>query len=184
MKTSDESSVLIQKIMRVSTINAWSVLFIAGTFAVLSMLALSFPGVAVGVAVAIAGPLELHGQKRLEDNPMQARTWMMGSQLWLMTCVLIYCSWRVLSLDPDNPFVVFGDAAQVFELVQIFGIPRAYLASLFVQAFYITYGLIAGLTLIFQGGLTLYYRARIGRLAHAISATDSVRKSATVSQDA
>ena len=92
---------------------------------------------------------------------------MIGSQIWLIVCVLSYCAWRLLSLDPDNPFVVFGEAAQVFELVAIFGIPKAYLASLFVQAFYITYGLIAVLTLIFQGGLALYYRSRIGRLMRA-----------------
>ena len=167
MQTTDDHALLSQKIIRISTINAWSVTFIAGTFALLSLLALSVPGVVVGVAVAAAGPLELYGQKRLETDPGQARTWMVGSQVWLMICVLSYCAWRMLSLDPDNPFVVFGDAAQVFELVAIFGIPQAYLASLFVQAFYITYGLIAALTLLFQGGLALYYRSRIGRLMRA-----------------
>ena len=167
MKTTDDHVLLYQKVMRVSTINAWSVSFIAGAFALLSLLGLSIPGVLVGIAVAAAGPIELYGQKRLEADPRRARTWMMGSQIWLMVCVLSYCTWRVLSLDPDNPFVVFGDAAQVFELVAIFGIPQAYLASLFIQAFYITYGLIAVLTVLFQGGLALYYRSRIGRLVRA-----------------
>ena len=167
MKTTDEPSVLYKKIMRISTINAWSVTVIAGAFTLLNLLSLSVPGILVGAAVTIAGPLELHGQKILQTEPERARQRMIGSQIWLIVCVLSYCAWRLLSLDPDNPFVVFGEAAQVFELVAIFGIPKAYLASLFVQAFYITYGLIAALTLIFQGGLALYYRSRIGRLIRA-----------------
>jgi len=167
MKTTDETSVLYQRIMRISTINAWSVTIIAGCFTGLSLLGMSIPGVIVGAAVTTAGPLELHGLKQLEADPSRARPWMVGSQVWLMACVVSYCAWRLLSLDPDNPFVVFGDAAQVLELVAIFGIPEAYLASLFVQAFYITYGLIAALTLIFQGGLAVYYRSRIGRLMRA-----------------
>ena len=167
MKTTDEPSVLVQKIMRISTINAWSVTFIAGAFAVLSLLGLSVAGVVVGVAVAASGPIELSGNRVLQTDPAQARKRMVASQLWLMICVLSYCAWRLLSLDPENPFVVFGDAAQVFELVAILGIPKAYLAPLFIQAFYITYGLIAGLTILVQGGLAVYYASRIGRLIDA-----------------
>ena len=169
MNTTEDPPVLRQKIMRISNINAWSVTFIAGAFAVLSLLALSVAGVVVGLAVAAAGPLELSGNKLLQTHPTQARKRMVGSQLWLMLCVLSYCAWRLLSLDPENPFVVFGDAAQVFELVAIFGIPQAYLASLFIQAFYITYGLIAGLTILLQGGLAVYYRSRINRLIRTSS---------------
>ena len=174
MDMTNEVNQLTEKIMRISTINAWSVTFIAGAFTVLSLLALSVPGVVVGAAVAAAGPTELYGQRKLEDDPRTARTWMVGSQIWLMVCVLSYCAWRLLSLDPENPFVVFGDAAQVFELVEVFGIPQSYLASLFIQAFYITYGLIAALTLLFQGGLAMYYRSRIGRLLPTIAASPPI----------
>jgi hypothetical protein len=48
--------------------------------------------------------------------------------------------------------------------VEIMGISAAELEHLFVQAYRLTYGLIAGLTVLFQGGLALYYRSRIGRL--------------------
>jgi len=164
MNTHEDPSARLQRIRRISTVNAWSVTVLAGSFTVLNLLGLSLPGVLVGAAVTAAGPIELHGLKRLEADPGRARTWMVGSQVWLIVCVLTYCVWRLLSLDPDNPFEVFGDAAQVFELVEVFGIPKAYLASLFIQAFYITYGLVAGLTLLVQGGLSVYYASRIGHL--------------------
>ena len=159
-----DAAPLVQRIARISTVNAWSVTILAGSFTVLSLLGMSIAGVIVGAAVTAAGPIELFGLKQLHTDPSRARRWMMASQLWLILCVLTYCTWRLLSLDPDNPFEVFGDASQVFELVEMFGIPKAYLASLFIQAFYITYGLVAGLTLLVQGGLTVYYGTRIDRL--------------------
>ncbi len=164
METTDESQALTRKILRISKLNAWSVTIIAGTFTFLSLLGLSLAGITVGLAVTIAGPIEMRGHRKLANHEPDARRWMVGSQVWLMACVLAYCSWRLMSLDPENPFAVFGDAAQVFALVEAMGLPMEQLRTLFVQAFTITYALIAGLTVLFQGGLALYYRSRIGKL--------------------
>ena len=171
METADESAALTRKITRISSINAWSVMVIAGGFTLLSVLGWSVAGIVVGAAVTGAGVIELHGQKALQTDPARARQWMVGSQVWLTTGVLGYCIWRLVSLDPDDPFAVFGDAAQLFQLVELMGLSRAQLSSLFIQAYYITYGLIAGLTLLFQGGLALYYWSRIGRLVRSCGHT-------------
>ena len=174
METNTETSVLTRKIMRISAINAWSVTIIAGAFTLLSLVGLSIAGVVVGAAVTAAGFMEMHGQKSLQSDPSQARQWMVGSQVWLMSCVLGYCGWRLLMLDPSNPFAVFGEeAGQLMQLIDIMGITSAELERLFIQAYRITYGLIAALTVLFQGGLALYYRSRIGRLVDAHTSTDS-----------
>jgi hypothetical protein len=165
METTDESSALTRKIMRISKINAWSVTLISGSFTLLSLLGWSVAGIVVGAAVTAAGLIELHGQKALQTDPARARTWMVGSQVWLLICVLSYCGWRLMMLDPADPFAVFGsEAGQLLQMVEIMGISAAELEHLFVQAYRLTYGLIAGLTVLFQGGLALYYRSRIGRL--------------------
>jgi hypothetical protein len=175
METTDESSVLTRRIMRISKINAWSVTLIAGGFTLLSLIGLSVAGIVVGAAVTSAGLIELHGQKTLQTDPARARTWMVGSQVWLLTGVLSYCGWRLMMLDPANPLAVFGsEAGQLLQMVEIMGISSAELEHLFVKAYRITYGLIAALTVLFQGGLALYYRSRIGRLIAAHTATKAV----------
>ena len=174
METSDELAALTRRVMRISLINAWSVTLIAGSFTALSLLGLSLAGVIVGAAVTAAGPIELHGRKALQTNVTQARGWMVGSQVWLMSCVLGYCGWRLMMLDPADPFAVFGaEAGQLMQMVDIVGISSAELERLFIQAYRITYGLIAGLTVLFQGGLALYYRSRIGRLMDSDKPTDT-----------
>lgn len=161
--------------MRISKINAWSVTLIAGFFTLLSLIGLSVAGIVVGAAVTAAGIIELQGQKALQTDPARARLWMVGSQVWLLTGVLSYCGWRLMMLDPADPLAVFGsEAGQLLQMVEIMGISSAELEHLFVQAYRITYGLIAGLTVLFQGGLALYYRSRIGRLIAAHPSTEAV----------
>jgi len=62
----------------------------------------------------------------------------------------------------------------LLQMVEIMGIPPAHLEQLFVQSYRITYGLIAALTVLFQGGLALYYRSRIGRLEAIQASTKAV----------
>ncbi len=165
MEPSDETAALRRRIMRLSSFNAWSVTLIAGCFTLLSLLGLSVPGIIVGAAVTASGPIEFQGQKALQTDVAQARLWMVGSQVWLMVCVMGYCGWRLMLLDPADPFAVFGEeAGQLLQLVEVMGISTAELEHLFVRAYRLTYGLIAGLTVLFQGGLALYYNSRIGRL--------------------
>jgi hypothetical protein len=49
-------------------------------------------------------------------------------------------------------------------LVEIAGISMEELGDLFVQIYTYTYGAVAALTVVFQGGLGLYYWVRVGRL--------------------
>jgi len=183
MKEPDDKAALEQRILRISNINAWSVTLIAGGFTLLSLLGWSVAGIVVGAAVTTAGVMELHGQKALRTDPSRARQWMVGSQVWLLTGVLSYCGWRLTMLDPADPFSVLGEAGQLLHMVELMGVSAAELEHLFVQAYRITYGLIMGLTVLFQGGLALYYRSRIGRLAAAHAPTEAVSPRPAIPSD-
>ena len=58
-----DAAPLVQRIARISTVNAWSVTILAGSFTVLNLLGMSIAGVIVGAAVTAAGPIELFGLK-------------------------------------------------------------------------------------------------------------------------
>ena len=172
MKEPDDKAALEQRILRISNINAWSVTLIAGSFTLLSLLGWSVAGIVVGAAVTAAGLMELHGQKALQTDPSQAQQWMVGSQVWLLTGVLSYCIWRLVSLDPDNPLAVLGDTTPLLQLTEAMGLSMLHVTELFVKAYTLTYVLIAVLTVLFQGGLALYYRSRIGRLVRLCGHTE------------
>ena len=154
----------LRRVLRISKINAWSVTIISGVFALLSLLGMSLVGVLVGGGVAGAGLMEMRGHRRLEAGEPGARQWMVASQAWLISCVLGYCGWRLAALDRDDPFALLGDTAGLVELVGLAGVSLEEVGELFVQIYTYTYGAVAGLTLVFQGGLALYYWFRVGRL--------------------
>ncbi len=164
MTTDDPQEKQIRRVLRISKFNAWTVTVISGLFAVLSLFGMSLPGVLVGGGVVAAGLMEMRGHRRLEAGEPGARDWMAFSQVWLILCVLIYCGWRLAALDPEDPFALLGDSSSLVQLVEIAGISLEELGELFVQIYTYTYGAVAALTVVFQGGLGLYYWVRVGRL--------------------
>jgi hypothetical protein len=164
MTTEDAQEKQTRRVLRISKFNAWSVTVISGLFAVLSLLGMSLPGALVGGGVVAAGLMEMRGHRRLEVGEPGARDWMVFSQVWLILCVFGYCGWRLAALDPADPFALLGDTTGLNQLVGIAGISTDELGELFIQIYTYTYGAVAALTLVFQGGLGLYYWVRVGRL--------------------
>jgi hypothetical protein len=164
MTSVDPRQKQLRRVLRISKINAWSVTIISGGFAVLNLIGMSLVGVLVGGGVAGAGLMEMRGHRRLEAGQSGARQWMVFSQAWLVLCVLAYCGWRLAALDPADPFAMLGDTTGLNQLVAIAGISTEELGGLFIQIYTYTYGAVAALTLVFQGGLGLYYWVRVGRL--------------------
>jgi hypothetical protein len=164
MQPPDADTKKKERIIRISKMNAWSVTLIAGAFTLIGLLSLSFAGVLVGAAVTSAGLIEIRGYRKLSSGESDARTWMTGSQVWLMFWVLLYCGWRLHSLDTSDPFAILGDSNSILELTSTMGLSKATVAELFIKAYRWTYGLVAVLTCIFQGGLAVYYWINIGKL--------------------
>jgi hypothetical protein len=161
MTATDADTKKRQRILRISKLNAWSITCIAGVFTLLGFLSLSLVGVIVGAAVTCAGLAEIKGHRRLSEGKAGARMWMSGSQVWLVFSVLSYCGWRLYALDTTDPFAMLGDSTSILELTSTMGISKAEVTKLFIKAYRWTYGLVAALTCVFQGGLSAYYWANI-----------------------
>ncbi|MGB0640681.1 MAG: hypothetical protein ACPGTU_15185 [Myxococcota bacterium] len=161
MMATDTDTKKRQRILRISKLNAWSITCIAGVFTLLGLLSLSLAGILVGAAVTSAGLAEIKGHRKFAADEEGARIWMSLSQLWLILSVLTYCGWRVYSLDTTDPFAILGDSTSILELTSTMGISQAAVTELFIKAYLWTYGLVAVLTCVFQGGLSIYYWVNI-----------------------
>ena len=154
-----------RRLIRLSKINGWSVTGIAGGFALLSLFSLSWVGVIVGTVATGAGITEIRGHRRLEAGRPGARGLMVGSQVMLVLCVLLYCWWRLASFDPDDPLAIIGGAeGQIRELAELAFVSMSELEAQVARIYALTYKLVAGLTLALQGGLALYYWVQVGRV--------------------
>jgi len=150
-------------ILRISAMNAWSVTIVAGLFALGSLVVWDTVGIVVGLAVTGAGAMELHGRQRLVAGRAGAQDWMAGSQLWLLICVLAYAAWRLLVFDWAAPLSSMSveELRQLGVLTGLYGDTLAQFVSMLYGLIYVV---VAIVTLVYQGGLGLYYWRRVGVL--------------------
>jgi hypothetical protein len=154
----------LRRVLRVAKLDGTSVLVIAGVFALLSALAGDFVGAVIGLLVAGAGAIELHGTTLLHHGEARGMNWLVGSQLFLLLTILGYCALRL-----THPS--FGPLrAAVTDDMKISLEAAGYTPDSFIRLVYnLTYAAVAIVTFFYQGGMAVYYHRRRGPVARALA---------------
>lgn len=159
-----DRNVLIYKIRRTAAWNGGSIVAIAGLAGLIELLRLDWLGVFLGVAFAAGGWLELVGRRKLPKP--EARQWLLGAQAAVFGMLVLYSAWRLLTLDAQA--IESGISPQDMQmLVSSLHISHQQVVALFERAFHLTYISLIIASFIYQGGMALYYRWRLGQLARA-----------------
>ena len=155
------------RVLSIARLDGMSVLVIAGVFALISALAGDFVGAVVGLLVAGAGAVELHGATLLEHGEPRGMKWLVGSQIFLLTTVIAYCGLRLL-----HPAIEPLQAAVTDEMKSSLE-AAGWKQDEFIRFVYnTTYYAVAVVTFFYQGGMALYYLRRREPVARAL-ATDA-----------
>jgi hypothetical protein len=132
-----------------------SVLLVAGIFAVLQGAGGDVPGAMVGLLVAGAGAIELHGVGLLEEGEPRGMDWLIGSQIFLLVALLGYCAIRLTNLEvppvPDALAPMIDASAARLNLSR-----EEYLR--WVQRLGLQ--IVAAVSLFYQGGMGIFYVRR------------------------
>jgi hypothetical protein len=161
-----KSEKALKRVLRISRLNGWSVIVIAalGTLITLAMGDLS--GMTVGVLIAIAGGMEVRGHKLLKRHNPDGMKTLVRSQMFLLAIILVYCATRLGSFDDG---AVLGNVTPDMEaLLKEAGISKTDILPLVRTAFFVGYGSFALVTLFYQGGMALYYRAKTPLVVEAL----------------
>lgn len=152
-----------RRVLFVAGFDGWSVVIVAGLGMLLSLLFGSLNGIFVGLLLIGAGAMELHGRRLLRRRNAAGMRWLVRAQLFLLSVILVYCASRLGSFDAET---AMGNLTPDMEAALTeAGLAKADILPLVQTAFVATYAILALLTLIFQGGLALYYRSRTDRVA-------------------
>ena len=152
------------KVLRVASVDSLSVLVIAGCALALCLLAgywmeCLFCGGALG-----AGALEWRGRRRLASAVAGGFRMLIISQLLLLAVIVVYAVWRLFTLD----------AGELLDLLRRYPLAGRFLADypqprlikpVLEVSLNLTYGLLIVLSMLFQGGLAVYYALARRRLA-------------------
>ncbi len=156
-------SEILRRVLRVARFDGISVLGIAGAFALLSGASRDIPGAAIGLLVAAAGAIELHGAGLLKAGDARGTGWLIGSQFYLMSVLLGYAALRLArpEIAPIRAIVT----SELAEQIQLAGMTVDQFLLEFVRMVYIG---VAVATVLYQGGMALYYLKRRAAIAAAL----------------
>ena len=165
---------VLARVLKVSTFEGRTVLVLSGGFGLLSAMSADWLGACVGALVAGAGAVELHGGSLLRQGRARGMNWLVRAELLLLNTVLLYVAVKLVTFRPPPTFdALFSpdmraalaekglSLAQVKDqLYSASGYNEKDLLVLYVKFFRGVYALVAVLTLLFQGGMALYFHRR------------------------
>ena len=143
---------IFQRVTRLARFDGLSVVAVAGVFALIAAAMGDYVGAVIGVLVAGAGAIELHGVALLRHGDAQGMRWLIGSQFFLMASVLGYCGLRLA-----HPDLVPLRAAISDDLKAQLDMLGMTVDQFLVQFYRLVYLAVAFVTVLYQGGMALYY---------------------------
>lgn len=168
MKPSALPEETLRRVLRISRLSGLSVLIIAGLGALLSLALGDLVGVGVGLVVAFGGWTELAGRKQLLRGEAEGIDRLVRSQWIVLGAILVYCVSRLASFDPDTALGPLTSDMRT-QLAEA-GVDLASVLPLVRLMFYLLYGSVALITLIYQGLMARYYRRRAEPVRLALEA--------------
>lgn len=149
--------------MRVARFDGLSVLGVAGAFALVSAASRDVSGAIIGLLVAAAGAIELHGVTLLRAGRGRGMGWLISSQLYLMAILLAYAAIRLAR--PDISTIRAVVTVELAEQIRQAGMSVDEFLLEFLRLVYVG---VAAVTLLYQGGMTIYYVRRRAAVAAAL----------------
>ena len=132
-----------------------SVMMVAGILALAAAAAGNYQGAGIGLLVTAAGAIELHGAGLVRAGEPRGMRWLVASQPYLLLVLLGYCILQLSNFDVALMKEAVTD--QMREKIREAG----YTVDQFLRMMYnLTYLMLALVTLIYQGGMTIYYLRR------------------------
>jgi hypothetical protein len=146
-------SEILTRVIRVAGLDGRIVLWSSGVFALLSAAGHSALGAIIGLAAAGTGAIEVHGASMLAHTDARGINWTIRAQLLLLLTILFYCGACILNFDP----ALFRDQPQFKTFITQNSLSVDQGVQLLRDAWVIGYVLVAVVSVIYQGGMAIYY---------------------------
>jgi hypothetical protein len=177
MKSPRPPEDILRRVKRNARLNGWSVAIVAGLSTLVSLAFVDPVSAAVGLMVTIGGALEVRGYRMLRRNDPGGMRWLARSQLVVLGAIWAYGLSRLLSFDagylqseviPDARAMLGSYGVDFDQMLAQAGLDARNIVPLVRLFFVILYGSLLLVTLIYQGGLFLYYRWRTAAVEKAL----------------
>lgn len=164
---------ILHRVLLVSLIDGWSIALFAGLCTVVSLAFGDWTGGFVGLLVTAGGVIEIRGRRRLTQHDADGgMDLLVRSQLIVVGVIWIYAIGRLTNFDSDTALANMPpDMKSALDQVGMTTQDVARYVRLFT---YVLYGTVMVVTLLYQGGMMLYYRNRRAAVREALTAAPAV----------
>ncbi len=157
----------LKRVLAVSRFNGWSVVIVAGLGVLLALALGDWLSIGLGLLVGGLGWMEVYGGRRLRQRDPGGMKWLLRSQMLLLGLILAYCASRLGSFDAEN--MMSNLTPDMEAALREAGIARADIVPLVHQMFLALYISVALASILYQGGMALYYRGKTELVAEALT---------------
>jgi len=158
---------VLRRVLRLSSVNGLSVAIFAGLCALGSLVFGDLLGAGVGLLVAIGGITEVRGRNKLRQRDADGMRLLVRAQWMVLGVIWVYAASRIGSFDAM--LALDNQTTEMRQMLAEAGVETAQLITLVEIFFYVFYSVVMLVTLIYQGGLALYYKHRTPMVAAALS---------------
>lgn len=163
----------MQRVLSLARGDGWSIVSVAGLGGLYSLTQGAWLEAATALLVVAAGAGELHGRRRLLAGERRGLSWLIAAQLSLLGLIWLYAWWRWTHFDA----AVFWERlpaparAEIDRQLLAGGLePELDRPLLLALMNGMACALLAFLTLLYQGGMALYYALQRRYVAEALLA--------------
>ncbi len=156
----------LQRVLKISRLNGWSVVLFAGFCTLITVLLGDLTGVCVGLLVVAAGIMEVWGNRMLRRRQADGMRWLIRAQLFLLGVILIYAATRLMSLGRE--LAVENLSQEMRDALKQLELNLDDIRPLVQRAVWGFYGAVMLATCLYQGGLAFYYSRRRVLVAQAL----------------
>jgi hypothetical protein len=158
---------ILRRVLRVASFDGTCVLVIAAAGALVSASWRDVAGAVVGLLVAGAASMELHGAGLLRSGDARGMRWLVSSQLCILASILAYVGYRIS--NPDISALRKLVTPELAEQIQQAGLSVDQFLTELPRLFAFA---VAVATILFQGGMAIYYLRRGAAVEAALREED------------
>jgi hypothetical protein len=161
-------SATLHRVLRIARMDGLGALWIATFFALTSAAIGDLTGAVAWLLLAGAGAIELHGAVLLREAEARGINWLVASQLLFIAVVFAYCAQRLTHYDPTALRQALNDEMKA-KLAEANYDQEKFL----LMVWRMTYGVMAAATLLYKGGLTVYFSRRRAAVVSAMEVVEA-----------
>ena len=158
----------LRRVLWISALDGWSIALFAGLCTLISLFSFEWIGVTVGALVTGAGVIELRGRRKLLRGDDRGLALLIRAQLLILGVIWLYSMENLLAFDETA--MMASLTSEMRSALSQAGVAIEDLRPMLKPVYYGLYLTVIVVSLLFQGGLALYYHSRRAKIAGALAA--------------